>query len=69
MSPKGEKPIHHRTKLFLGNPTIASARKEINSMPSPLGEGLTDEPIAQVNRGEVPKPLSRLPQGGEAKTS
>ena len=26
-------------------------------MPSPLGEGQTDMPIAQVNQGEVPQCL------------
>ncbi len=52
----------------------SSARKEINLMPSPLrsapevkrrglGEGLTDEPIAQVNRGEVPNPSPVSPKG------
>jgi len=32
-------------------------------MPSPLGEGQTDMPIAQVNRGEVPNPSPVSPKG------
>jgi len=36
-------------------------------MPSPFGEGQTDTAINHHNQGEVAtKPLSRLPQGGEA---
>jgi hypothetical protein len=34
-------------------PNTPSARKEINSMPSPFGEGQTDTPINHHNLGEV----------------
>jgi len=55
---------------LLWKPNTPADRKEVKPIPSPFGEGQTDTPINPANQGEVPtpKPLSRLPQGGEAKT-
>jgi len=56
VSPKGERLRHPRTEPRLGNPTRHRRRKEVNSMPSPLGEGQTDMPINLANQGEVTLP-------------
>jgi len=37
VSPKGEKPRPSANRITLGNSTRRWCRKEVNSMPSPLG--------------------------------
>jgi len=53
VSPKGEKPRPLEMGLCLGNSTCRQRRKEVNSVPSPLGEGQTDMPINRRYLGEV----------------
>jgi len=68
VSPNGEKLKTPWNNIILENLSQPSARRETTLMPSPFGEGQTDTPITRLYLGEVPthKPLSRLPQGGEA---
>ncbi len=62
--PQGGEAKTSSNKIILGNPTRLSGRKEINSIPSPLGEGQTDTPINHANQGEVPQiPLPSPPRG------
>jgi hypothetical protein len=53
VSPGGErlKPSSH--EILTCTPTHPSRRKEIDTIPSPLGEGQTDTPINHLNQGEV----------------
>ena len=49
---------------LLWKPDTPSARKEVNSLPSPFGEGQTDMPINHVHLGEVHQtPLPSPPRG------
>jgi hypothetical protein len=77
-SPHGHPPPPRSLGLSLSKPTsirapftryplwklnMPSGRKENKPIPSPLGEGQADMPIAQANQGEVlPRRTDRLPQ-------
>ena len=51
--------IQNQTHIWKLN--TPSHRKEINKMPSPMGEGQTDMPINRHNRGEVELPFTHSP--------
>ena len=45
--------IIYQNKIFPGNSTYPSIRKEDNKIPSPSGEGQVITPINHLNQGEV----------------
>ncbi len=55
---KGRSPNPHQPNHNLEIQLAHQSRKEIVSIPSPLGEGQSDMPINHHNQGEVPHHLS-----------
>jgi len=55
--PRGRSQNLPETELDLETQHAYQRRKEVNSMPSPFGEGQTDMPINHHHLGEVPLPL------------
>ena len=53
-SPQGGEANTLQTKIALETQLTHQHRKETDFIPSPLGEGHMDTPIAQVHQGEVP---------------
>jgi len=50
--PRGRRYVLLKPIIDLENQHAYQPRKEVNKMPSPLGEGQTDMPINRHNRGE-----------------